>query len=765
MLMSKKKPRPFMLAQYYDSLQKIFWKSENYLFHAFAMLKYYLLCKQNRKNFPKAEEEQMASELLLASLIVLYDQKNTRLLDSDSLELEKQKRLARLLGSGAVPTRASLSAEIQSKRIYENACEPAQRFYDMLLGDCTPIELGEKIRPCIESIVDWSEGKLAHYQATLRTCVCLRVLFKLSELYSTMTMKSYKKAMDILPWIEVEKVTAEASKSGLVQLKFNYADQTIAFKTEDTTMTIMRKSLISIAENVLTFEETFFAGEVKEEEAQARKKLHHSLKERLEEEEGEIIHRRHVIEDRKQVREKEEQQAEEELRVKMQADAEREEEESRKRQEEEAKRRAHEREEKAAKEKEAERTKAYLDSIKDKVGKSAQNIKVGDKTLKDIEFEDLNKIDMSELETAREGALRKEREALIRNRKAEFKRVDHTARALREEEVELLNEWKVTIQESMEKSLKDMKTKKFAEEKKKYELAQENKQFLDPYIARRSRWFEEQMQERYAEHAGLVEKEKSRRKAQIDKLIQQKVDRARQRQRDFEEEEIKREREEEEREQRALEAEKKKQEQEERDRVEERKRKKEEEIREREAEERNQRREQRDPGPDIRGGKGDDRGPPRRGPDRDDDDDPRFSKFGGRDDRDDRDGPRRRDDDDGDTRFSNLRGGRDDDRGGYQPRFGKGKGDRDDRGPRGDDRGPRRNDDEEDSRFSNLRGGKGRDDDRGKGRDDDRDRGKGGFRDRDDRGPPPRRDDDEDDSRPAWACIVATPPSSPRSKV
>merc|ERR1719506_2320608 len=558
MLMSKKKPRPFMLAQYYDSLQKIFWKSENYLFHAFAMLKYYLLCKQNRKNFPKAEEEQMASELLLASLIVLYDQKNTRLLDSDSLELEKQKRLARLLGSGAVPTRASLSAEIQSKRIYENACEPAQRFYDMLLGDTAPTELGEKVRPCIESIVGWSEGKLAHYQATLRTCVCLRVLFKLSELYSTMTMKSYQKAMDILPWIEVEKVTAEASKTGLVQLKFNYADETIAFKTEDTTMNVMRKSLISIAENVLSFEDTFFAAEAKEEEA--------------------------------------------------------------------------------------ERTKAYLDSIKDKVGKSAQNIKVGDKTLKDIEFEDLNKIDMSELETAREGALRKEREALIRNRKAEFKRVDHTARALREEEVELLNEWKVTIQESMEKSLKDMKTKKFAEEKKKYELAQENKQFLDPYIAQKAKWFEEQMQERYAEHAGLVEKEKSRRKAQMDKLIQQKVDRARQRQRDFEEEEIRREREEEEREQRALEAEKKKQEQEERDRVEERKRKKEEEIREREAEERNQRREQRDPGPDIRG-KGDDRGPPRRGPDRDDDDDPRFRKFGGRDDRDDRDGPRRRDDD------------------------------------------------------------------------------------------------------------------------
>merc|ERR1719201_1772187 len=145
----------------------------------------------------------------------------------------------------------------------------------------------------------------------------------------------------------------------------------------------------------------------------------------------------------------------------MQEEAEKEEEESRRRMEEEAKRRASEREEKAAKDKEAERTKAYLESIKDKVGKSASNIKVGDKSLKDIEFEDLNKIDMSELEVAREGAMRKEREALIRVRKAELKRVDHTARALREEEVELLKGWKVTVQENTQKTLKDVQAKKF----------------------------------------------------------------------------------------------------------------------------------------------------------------------------------------------------------------------------------------------------------------------------------------------------------------
>ena len=76
----------------------------------------------------------------------------------------------------------------------------------------------------------------------------------------------------------------------------------------------------------------------------------------------------------------------------------------------------------------------------------------------------------------------------------------------------------------MEKSLKDMKAKKFAEEKKKFELAQENKQFLDPYVAQKAKWFEEQMKERYAEHATLVEKEKSRRKAQVQLALSLSLD-------------------------------------------------------------------------------------------------------------------------------------------------------------------------------------------------------------------------------------------------
>ena len=48
----------------------------------------------------------------------------------------------------------------------------------------------------------------------------------------------------------MEKVSSAASKSGLLQLRFNYAEDTVSFSTEDFSATAMRNSLIGIATTV-----------------------------------------------------------------------------------------------------------------------------------------------------------------------------------------------------------------------------------------------------------------------------------------------------------------------------------------------------------------------------------------------------------------------------------------------------------------------------------------------------------------------------------
>merc|ERR1719409_2217774 len=106
----------------------------------------------------------MASQLLLASLVVPHEKEGGRLLESDTMVLEKRRRLTRLLGSSTLPTRASLKAEIQVKRIYENACEPARQLYDTLEGSSlTALELSDVSRPIIQQIAEHSNGALLHY--------------------------------------------------------------------------------------------------------------------------------------------------------------------------------------------------------------------------------------------------------------------------------------------------------------------------------------------------------------------------------------------------------------------------------------------------------------------------------------------------------------------------------------------------------------------------------------------------------------------------
>merc|ERR1719446_1018994 len=511
------------------------------------MMKYYLLCKQ-KKNFPKEEEELMASQLLLASLVVPHEKEGGRLLESDTVQMEKRRRLTRLLGSSTLPTRASLKAEIHVKRIYENACEPARQLYDTLEGSSlTALELSDVSRPIIQQIAEQSDGALVHYTEELKVAVCHGVLLKLAGVYSMMRLESFKECMNILPWIEVEKATAAASKNGLVNLRINHAEGTVEFSTDDLTSSAMRNSLISIATTVGDFERAFCAAEIQTHEDQKRKELFETIVARQEEEESEIIHRRHVIEDRKQVREKEELLAEEEQKKRLAEQAAQDEILERQRMEDDAKKRDREREERVKREKEQERNKQVLDSIKEKAGKAGGSIKVGDKTLKDIAVEDLENLDMSELEKARTQQAKKEREGLVRVRKAELKRVDHTARALREETVKILPQWKEKAVSDVAKLIEGEQEKKLADLQQKHAMAVEAKGWLANFVQQKQVWFEEQMVDRRAAFEQKKQQLEKRRLANERRRAEGKVDRARQRKEDYEQEQIQKANEEEER--------------------------------------------------------------------------------------------------------------------------------------------------------------------------------------------------------------------------
>merc|ERR1719389_496192 len=104
-----------------------------------------------------------------------------------------------------------------------------------------------------------------------------------------------------------------------------------------------------------------------------------------------------------------------------------------------------------------------LEQMKNREENKPSNLKIGGKKIGDIQAEDMESISFDQLEKAREAQVQRERQEKIRQRKLESKRVDHLARAMREEEKGLLGDWADSIREADDRAHDDFEVR---EEKK-----------------------------------------------------------------------------------------------------------------------------------------------------------------------------------------------------------------------------------------------------------------------------------------------------------
>lgn len=135
MTLALKPLTPQMMATYFKNLARIFWVSNNYLFHAFAWFKYFTISRANLKDKPEFRvylhpslffflfyfvstfaltTYRMASSVILAALsIPLPDPKPTdeQYFEYD-LQKEKNLRMGTLLGFTVIPKREFLLQDL-----------------------------------------------------------------------------------------------------------------------------------------------------------------------------------------------------------------------------------------------------------------------------------------------------------------------------------------------------------------------------------------------------------------------------------------------------------------------------------------------------------------------------------------------------------------------------------------------------------------------------------------------------------------------------
>ncbi|KAJ3168733.1 eukaryotic translation initiation factor 3 subunit A [Irineochytrium annulatum] len=442
---AKKPPKPFMMANYYEKLSKIFMKGDNYLFHAAAWSKYYATIRMN-KNLPEEEHQSMASLVLLSALSVpIINSSRTRSMYSDSDESKPRiQRLSNLLRVPKPPTRESLIKEALNRTVLTRVRPELKQLYNILEVDFHPLSICKKVGPVLAAL---GENKdIMKYAKPLQEVILTRLLQQLSQVYTTITIDSVvslatfsSSSLFALDEHAIEKLIMNGCRKGDLSMRVNHITKSITFEanlfsggsrgavSEGPKLQLMPSEHMRLHLSGLAGSLCAAVGIINPKAAEERREqkeaAFRAAVEGAEEERRKVMARRLLIEKKKELREneaarkaREEQRARE---IKLAEEAEM----DKKRLDEEEKRRL----EKQRQDQMEEIEKQRADDLKKQVAASGKGVDVS-------ELEGLSK---EELENTRDKFLEQERMEMMRKTVALRKRTDHTARAFRKHEIPL----------------------------------------------------------------------------------------------------------------------------------------------------------------------------------------------------------------------------------------------------------------------------------------------------------------------------------------
>lgn len=439
------------MAAYYEKLTTLFWVSENYLFHAFAWYKYYTLCKEYNRGMSDEMKTMQASAVLLAALCI-PSLPNTSPAEGrqhglsstleDDIVKEKMARMATLLGFHTRhPTREALLAEIRAKNIMENVPQYLREMYDLLEENSDPLVMVEKTRPLLEQLKkevgattstdseelneDVEDNTLSRYVKPLTSVLLLKLLLNLSAAYHTVSidhLKNLTSGLDVT-FEQVETAIVVFTQKKTLSVRIDHRAGCLRFGEHELESDAMRSQLTVLAKQLESVCRILNPPDAAQQAA-TRAAVYSEIRANLDEEHAAIIERKNIIEKRK---EETERLAQEKIREEMRQKAEEEaasKAEEAKRLEREKRLREKEKQLKIQKEMENMEKKKYLQAM----GRNTDAMT--EEEMAEVDTAALAKEHADEANKKREAAERKVREAA--------KRLDYLVRAVRIEELPLI---------------------------------------------------------------------------------------------------------------------------------------------------------------------------------------------------------------------------------------------------------------------------------------------------------------------------------------
>lgn len=570
--LSKKPPKPQLMANYYNKVSTVFWKSGNALFHSCTLHRLYHLSREMRKNLTQDEMQRMSTRVLLATLSIPITPERTdiaRLLDMDGIIVEKHRRLATLLGLQSPPTRQSLINDMVRFNLLQYVVPDVKELYNWLEVDFHPLKLSGRVTKVLNWVRDQAEKEpdLQQYVPHLQSNTILRLLQQVAQIYQSIEFTRLASLVPFVDAFQLERSIVDAARHCDLQVRIDHTTRTLSFGSDLNYSTKedapvgpflqnmpseqIRNQLTAMSASLAKAIQVIKPASILQEREEQNQQAIAAYVKNARKDHQRILARRQTIEERKErleslniQREKEElEQREAEMQKVRKA------EEERLRQE--------------AKEREKERIMQEHEQIKKKtVRERLEQIKkteLGAKAFKDIDIEDLEELDPDFIMAKQVEQLEKEKKELQERLKNQEKKIDYFERAKRLEEIPLIKKayeeqrikdmelWELQEEDRIS-NMKVEREKALEHKKRMSRMVEDKDSFLSKITAARSFIYEEKLktfEERLVEERKkrLEERKKQRKEDRRNTFYRQKEEEAQR----IHEEQLKKEREERER--------------------------------------------------------------------------------------------------------------------------------------------------------------------------------------------------------------------------
>ncbi|RWS27047.1 Eukaryotic translation initiation factor 3 subunit A-like protein [Leptotrombidium deliense] len=535
MNLSKKPPKPQLMANYYQKLALVFWKANCPLFHASALFKLFNLTKELRKNITTEDLQKLATKVVASTLAVPIPPTRPeidKLVDTEENVIENhQRNLASLLGLVAVvPTRGSLIKDLKRMGVLQHAYQPLQDLYNWLEVDFHPLKLCSRVQTVIEYIGSCENlPELKQYINALKDVTVIRLLKEISQVYQTI---EYDRLLQLCPFVDaiyLENMVVNAARRNDLQVRINHSKRCLFFGTElkmsqgeeivegphlqSMPSEQIRLQLVNVYSVLQKARALIEPVKIKSQRDELKRRIMMSYDRSCHEDHMRILERQNYIERCKEEiekigieREKEEKKMLEEKQQKIRVA--------------EEERMAKEAEERARMRKEKEDQELKMRMAKDQIEKLKQH-EMGLRLLDGITEEELSKLRPEEIKSRQWEQLEKERKEQVTKQRKVERKFDHMERAKRIEEIPMLKkayeEWKVNDEKTWAE-MEEFRIKQMIEDR---EVALQHRQRILRMIGDKEIFSKqlkaqrnEEYQSKFKEWKEIMETEKAKRLAE-----------------------------------------------------------------------------------------------------------------------------------------------------------------------------------------------------------------------------------------------------------